>query len=84
MVRGYAWSGEPDEIFEFYQAELAKLGWQSLERELQPSAGGDFENLSGTKPFDGYTLRIEVRTVKYGEQDFDLILWTNPIQDCYS
>lgn len=76
-------AGGPDELFAFYRSELERLGWQSLNRKLERSAGGDFEQLSGTKTLGGYAVRIFVRTVKFDRQDFDLILSADPRQDCY-
>ncbi len=82
IIRGYDWSGGPDELFSFYRSKLEELGWQSLSRSLVPSARGTFESLVGSKELDGYTLGIEVRTIRRDEQDFDLILWADPRQAC--
>ena len=53
VIRGYDWSGGPDELFTFYRSELEQLGWQSLSRSLIPSAGAGYESLIGSKRLDG-------------------------------
>ncbi len=82
VVRRYDWSGGPEDLFAFYRSELEQLGWQSLNRSLMRSSGGGFESLVGSKELGGYTLGIEVRSVSRDEQDFDVILWTDPRQGC--
>jgi hypothetical protein len=72
VIRDYHWTGGPDELFSFYGSHLEQLGWQSLVRQRVPSAGGDFEELTGTRDVNGYTVTVSVRTVKFGRQDFDV------------
>ena len=82
VIRDYDWEGGPDELLSFYGPHVEGHGWRFVSREYVPSAGGDYELFLWQKPMGPYQVSLEVRTVRFEESDFDVILRATPLQDC--
>jgi hypothetical protein len=64
----------PADLHQFYEAELARLGWENLR-----VASGE---LTGSRPEDGYELRVRVYADDFEDVDYWFVVSAEPRQNC--